>query len=552
MAEKLKIYSLGGLGEIGKNMTVFECKGDIIVVDCGMGFPDEEMYGVDIVIPDVTHLLKNKQRVLGIIITHGHEDHIGALPYVLRQLNVPVYAPRMAAALIRNRLSEQKMLDTVNLTEISDGDTLTLGCFGIEAIRVNHSIADALCYCIETPLGKTIITGDFKIDTTPIQGKMMNLTRLGQLGEEGVLALLMDSTNVERPGWSISESSVGERFDALFERCSKRIIVTTFASNLHRIQEIISAAAKNGRRVGITGRSMENVMRVSKELGYINVPDNMIIDMQRVKDLPPDKVAIICTGSQGENMSALYRMAFSAHRQIEIGSQDRVIISASAIPGNEKTVSRVVNELFRKGAEVLYRDLDDIHASGHACREELKLIHALVKPKYFIPVHGEYRHLKLHSDLAQKMGMLPKNILISDIGKVIELDKKRICFNGTVPSGRVLVDGTGVGDVGTVVLRDRKHLAQDGMIVVVMSLSSEDGSLLSGPDIITRGFVYVKESEDLINELRGVVMSTIDYCQNRNVTDWASIKAAVKNDLSDHLYKSARRNPMILPVIMEI
>lgn len=553
MAEKLKICSLGGLGEIGKNMTLFEFRGDMIVIDCGMGFPDEEMYGIDVVIPDVTYLVKNVQKLRGILITHGHEDHIGALPYVLQQVNVPVYATRMSMALIRHKLEEHGMAKKVKLIEIADGDVISLGkSFEAEAIRVNHSIANSVAYCITTPLGKVVITGDFKIDTTPVAGKMINLTRFGQLGEEGILALLADSTNVERPGWSISESAVGARLDSLFENCSKRIIVTTFASNIFRIEEIILAAAKHGRKVGVTGRSMETIMRACKELGYITIADGVLVDMAKIGSFPPEKVAVICTGSQGENMSALYRMAFGAHRQVQINSQDRVIISASAIPGNEKTVTKVINELFRKGAEVLYKDMDDIHASGHACREELKLMHALIKPKYFIPIHGEYRHLKIHSELAQQMGMDAKDIVVADIGRVIEIDKRKISLGNTIPSGRVMVDGAGIGDVGAVVLRDRKHLAQDGMLVVVLSLSAEDGSLVSGPDIITRGFVYVKESEKLMDELRRVVLEAIDSCARRNVTDWASIKGAVKSDLSDYLFKTTKRNPMILPIIMEI
>ena len=556
MAEKLKVCSLGGLGEIGKNMTIFEFKGDIIVVDCGMGFPDDDMYGIDIVIPDVTYLVKNSQKVRGILITHGHEDHIGALPYVLQQINVPVYATRMSVALIEHKLEEHGMLETSEIHEIADGDIFTLGKhFEIEVIRVNHSIANSVAFCIGTPIGKMIYTGDFKIDTTPVRGKMINLTRLGTLGEEGVLALFADSTNVERAGWSVSESAVGARIDNLFDNCQKRIIVTTFASNIFRIEEIIEAAAKHGRRVAVTGRSMETIMRTSRELGYMSIADGVLIDINKVNSLPPEKVAIICTGSQGENMSALYRMAFSSHRQIDINSMDRVIISASAIPGNEKTVTKVINELFRKGAEVVYRDLDDIHASGHACQEELKLIHALIKPKFFVPIHGEFRHLKLHAQLAEKMGMAPSNIIISDIGKVIEIEKKSIRFSpaqSSIPSGSVLVDGTGVGDVGAVVLRDRKHLAQDGMIVIVVSLSAEDGSLISGPDIITRGFIYIKESEQVIEYMREVVADTLEYCRCRNVTDWASIKSAVKSDLGDYLYKKTGRNPMILPVIMEI
>ncbi len=551
MAEKLKIIALGGLGEIGKNLTLLEYKKDIIIIDCGMGFPDNDMYGVDMVIPDVSYLLRNADKVRGMILTHGHEDHIGAVPYILKDLDIPVCATRMTAALVRHKLAEAGLCDDM-IHEIEAGSRFRLGCFEVEAIHVNHSIADSVAYCITTPIGKVIHTGDFKIDPTPISGEMTDLTRLGNLGSEGVLLLLADSTNVEKSGMSLSEQAVGERMDSIFADCSKRIIVTTFASNVHRIQEIINAAAKSGRKVGVTGRSMENILQYSSELGYIDIPDGVLVEMNKLKGLPPEKVAVICTGSQGENMSALYRMAFSGHKQIEIGANDRVIISASAVPGNETTVTRVIDELFRKGAEVLYRNIDDIHASGHACRDELRILHALVKPKFFMPVHGEYRHLKLHADLALKMGMPSQNIIISDIGKVVEVSQKKICINGTVPSGKVLVDGTGMGDVGGVVLRDRKHLAQDGMLVVVVNLSAEDGSLVSGPDIISRGFVYVKDNEDLMEELRRNVIDTLDECRYDGISDWASIKSAIKRSLSAQIARSTKRTPMILPMIMEI
>ena len=552
MAEKLKIISLGGLNEIGKNLTVYEYGNDIIVVDCGMGFPDDDMYGIDVVIPDVSYLIKNQQKIRGIFITHGHEDHIGALPYVLRSINAPIYATRMSAGLIKLKLEEHRLLDKTKLITCESGDVVKVGKFSVEFIHVNHSIADAVAFAIKCPVGTCVHTGDFKIDTTPIQGGMMDLTRLGELGKEGVLALLADSTNVERPGYTRSERSVGASFDALFRGCEERIIVTTFASNVDRIQQIIDVAARYGRRVAVTGRSMENAMKVSTELGYMNIPDGILMDLSHIKSLPKNKVCIITTGSQGETMSALTRMAFNTHRQVDLLPGDRVIISASAIPGNENAIGNVVNELYRRGVEVMNeRDLA-LHVSGHACQEELKIVHGLVKPKFFIPVHGEQRHLRLHAKLAQEMGMEPNHILISEIGKVIELAPNSAKINGTVTAGQVFVDGYGVGDVGSVVLRDRRHLAQDGVIVVVLSMSAEDGELVSGPDIITRGFVYVKESEGLMEELRQVALEAIQSVDSRYSTDWAAIKGAIKGDLSGYLYKKTKRSPMILPVIMEV
>jgi ribonuclease J len=552
LAEKLKIISLGGLNEIGKNITALEYGNDIIVVDCGMGFPDDEMFGVDLVIPDVTYLVKNRNKVRGIFLTHGHEDHIGALPYVLRQLNVPVHATRLTAGLVELKLAEHGLLEKTKLITHEAGEVVKAGCFQVELIHVNHSIADAVAFAIKTPIGTVVMTGDFKIDPTPPEGGMIDLTRLGEIGKAGVLALLCESTNVERSGYSPSERMVYESFDSLFRGCEQRIIVTTFASNVHRIQSILAVAHKYGRKVAVTGRSMENLLKVSTELGYLDVPPRTLVDIGNIKSLPKDKVVIVTTGSQGENMSALYRMAFTGHRQVEIGPGDRILISASAIPGNEKSVGNVINELYRKGAEIVYDKSADLHASGHACREELKIMHALLKPKFFIPVHGEQRHLRTHAKLAQTMGMDPKNIIISDVGRIIELTNKTCRLTGTVPSGKVLVDGTGVGDVGSVVLRDRKHLAQDGMIVVVVSLSSEDGSIISGPDIITRGFVYVKESENLMEELRGLAYDALESCAENGITDWASIKSSVKSALSGYLFKKTKRNPMILPVIMEI
>ncbi len=552
MAEKLKIISLGGLNEIGKNLTVYEYGNDIVVVDCGMGFPDDDMYGIDVVIPDVSYLIKNQQKIRGIFITHGHEDHIGALPYVLRSVKAPIYATRMSAGLIKLKLEEHRLLDKTKLITCEAGDVVKVGRFSVEFIHVNHSIADAVAFAIKCPVGTCVHTGDFKIDTTPIQGGMMDLARLGELGKEGVLALLADSTNVERPGYTRSERSVGASFDALFRGCEERIIVTTFASNVDRIQQIIDVAARYGRKVAVTGRSMENAMKVSSELGYMNIPDGILMDLNHIKSLPKNRVCIITTGSQGETMSALTRMAFNTHRQVDLLPGDRVIISASAIPGNENAIGNVVNELYRRGVEVMNERERALHVSGHACQEELKIVHALVKPKFFIPVHGEQRMLQIHGKLAQEMGMHPNNVIISDIGKVIELSPKGAKITGSVTAGQVFVDGYGVGDVGSVVLRDRRHLAQDGVIVVVLSMSGEDGSLVSGPDIITRGFVYVKESEGLMEELRQVALEAIESVDSRYATDWSAIKSAIKGDLSGYLYKKTKRSPMILPVIMEV
>ena len=552
MAEKLKIISLGGLNEIGKNMTVYEYGGDMIVVDAGMGFPDDDMYGIDVVIPDFTYLLKNKNRIRGIFITHGHEDHIGSLPYLMRELNVPVYATRMSAGLIRLKLEEHHLLGKTKLITCEAGETVKAGRFSVEFIHVNHSIADAVAFAIKCPAGVCVHTGDFKIDPTPISGGMIDLARLGQLGKEGVLALLCDSTNVERGGFTKSERSVGASFDGLFRGCEERIIVATFASNVDRIQQVVSVAAKYGRKVAITGRSMENAIKVSTELGYMSIPEGTLVDLNQIKGLPRNKVCVVTTGSQGETMSAMTRMAFNTHKQVEIQAGDRIIFSASAIPGNENAIGNVINELYRKGAEVVNERAGQLHVSGHACADELKIIHALVKPRFFIPVHGEQRHLKIHAKLAQEMGMDPRNIVISDIGKVIEVDANSARVNGTVPAGRVFVDGYGVGDVGAVVLRDRKHLAEDGMIVVVASVSAMDGGLMSGPDIITRGFVYVKESEGLMEELKTVALESMEKSQMSNGRDWAAVKGDMKNDLSGYLFKKTKRNPMILPVIMEV
>ena len=551
MAEKLKIIPLGGLNEIGKNMTVLEYGKDIIIIDCGLGFPEDDMYGVDLVIADMTYLVKNQEKIRGMFLTHGHEDHIGGIPYAMQQFNCPIHGTRLTAGLVKLKLEEHHLERKVKLFTHEAGEVVKAGCFQVEFIHVNHSIADAVAFAVKTPVGTLVFSGDFKIDAMAEDG-MIDLTRFGQLGKEGVLAFLCDSTNVERPGFTPSERSVTDSFDRQFSGCRQRIIVTTFASNAFRLQSLLNVAHKHGRKVAVTGRSMENILKVSTDLGYLKIPNNTLVDINAIKSLPKDKIVIVSTGSQGENMSALYRMAFSGHRQVEIQAGDRVIISASAIPGNEKSISKIINELYRKGAEVIYDKLEGLHVSGHACQEELKIIHGLLKPRFFIPVHGEQRHLQAHSRLAQSMGMDPKNIFISDIGKVLELTKTTCKWGGTVPSGKILVDGTGVGDVGSVVLRDRKHLAQDGMLVVVVNISSEDGSVISGPDIITRGFVYVKESENLMEELRVIAAHAIDRCSQNGRSDWSVLKANIKNDLSGYLFKTTKRNPMILPVIMEI
>ena len=549
---KLKIIPLGGLGEIGKNLTVYEYGQDILVVDCGLGFPDEELYGIDAVIPDITYLKQNKDRIRGIVITHGHEDHIGALPYVMRELDVPIYATSLTAGIIELKLEEFDLLYNTQIFTKKAGDRFKLGCFEVEMIHVNHSIADSVALAIKTPIGTVIHTGDFKIDVTPIQGEMIDLARLGQLGKQGVLALLSDSTNVERPGHTDSERKVAEKFDELFKGCEKRIIVTTFASNVQRIQQIVNVAAKYKRKVAVTGRSMENLIKVARELGYMDIPEGVLVELNQIKGQPKDRTVIISTGSQGESMSALYRMAFSEHKQINIDAGDRIIISASAIPGNETTVSKVIDELFHKGAEVIYDRHTDLHVSGHASQEDQKMMLALTKPKFFIPVHGEYRMLCKHAELGRIMGVEPNNIVIAENGSVIELSRKSIKSVDIVPAGRVFVDGSGVGDVGSIVLRDRKHLAQDGMIVVVLALSGEDSSLISGPEIVTRGFIYEKESEDLIEEMKRVIFESLESCRHQRITDWAGIKSKVRTNLTGYLYKTTKRSPMILPVIAEI
>ena len=552
MVSKLKIIPLGGLGEIGKNMTAFEYGNDIIVVDCGMGFPDEDMYGIDIVLPDITYLKNNASRVRGIILTHGHEDHIGGVPYVLRELDVPLYTTPLTAALVELKLEEHGLLDNSQIFTKKAGSVFRLGCFTVEFIHVNHSIPDSVALAIKTPIGTVIHTGDFKIDVTPISGGMIDLTRFGELGREGVLALLMDSTNVEKPGHSDSERKVGASFDKLFLGCDKRIIITTFASNVHRLQQIIDVAAKYGRKVAVSGRSMENVLRVATVLGYMDIPENVVVDLDQINKLPRSKSVIISTGSQGESMSALYRMAYSEHKQIKVDAGDRIIISASAIPGNENMISRVIDELFHKGAEVIYDRHTDLHVSGHASQEEQKMMLALIRPKYFIPVHGEYRMLVKHAELGREMGVQPKNIVIAENGSVIELSKKGISCEETVPAGALLLDGSRSGSVDSVVLRDRHRLAEDGMIVVILPYSSYDRRLIAEPEIVTRGFIYVKEAEELMEELKRVTLESVEACEQQKLHDWNSIKLKVKNNLAGYLYKTTRRNPMILPVISEI
>jgi ribonuclease J len=551
--QPLHIIPLGGLDEIGKNMTAYECGNDIFVVDCGLAFPDDEMLGIDLVIPDVTWLEKNSDRFRGIMLTHGHEDHIGGLPYVLKRVNVPVYGSKLTLGILEGKLKEHGLLGKVKLNVVSPGDMVRFGCMSVEMINVTHSIAGSMAFAITTPAGVVVQTGDFKIDCTPILGDMIDLARFGELGKNGVLALLMDSTNADRPGYTMSERKVGESFDRLFQQAqNKRIIIATFASNVHRVQQIVSAAAYYGRHVAISGRSMVNVCNIATELGYLDIPEGLIVDLDMINRYPPEKMVIITTGSQGERMSALYRMAFSDHNKIQVVPGDFIIISASAIPGNEKTVSKMVNELLKLGAEVVNESHSEVHASGHACQEELKIILGLVKPKFFIPVHGEQRHLRKNMRLALDMGVDQKNVLITEIGKVIELTPDSCKIVGTVPSGRVLVDGLGVGDVGSIVLRDRKHLAEDGLIVVVATIDGGTGALVSGPDVVSRGFVYVRESESLMDETRKAAHDVLDECAEAGVTEWGTIKTRVKDALSKLLYDKTKRSPMILPVIMEV
>ncbi|NLP45995.1 MAG: ribonuclease J [Epulopiscium sp.] len=546
----LKIIPLGGLDQIGKNITAFEYGNDIIVIDCGIAFPEDDMLGVDLVIPDITYLKRNREKIKGIVLTHGHEDHIGALPYVLRELNVPIYGTRLTIGLVENKLREHNLLNSVSRNCILPGDIVQLGTFKIEFIRTNHSIAGAVAIALHTPVGIIVHSGDFKIDYTPIYGKMIDLQRFAELGKKGVLAFLSDSTNAERKGYTMSERTVGTVFDDVFSQSNnQRIMVATFASNVDRLQQIFDAAYRHKRKVAVVGRSMVNVVRTATELGYLMIPNRILIELSEINRYADEQLVIITTGSQGEPMAALSRMASSEHRQVEIKPGDKIILSSTPIPGNEKTVSRVINELFRKGAEVIFQDT---HVSGHACQEELKLLLSLVQPKFFIPVHGEYRHLKKHAELAKQLGMDSKNIFILSIGNVLEINNKEAKVTGNVPSGQVLVDGLGVGDVGNIVLRDRKHLSQDGLLVVVVTLEKQSNTVLSGPDIISRGFVYVRESENLMDNARKVVQEALEKCQNDNITEWSSIKNIIKDALREFLWQKTKRSPMILPIIMEV
>ena len=549
---KLKLIPLGGLNEIGKNMTAVEYKDTIVIIDCGLMFPDEEMLGIDLVIPDVTYLVKNKEKVKAILLTHGHEDHIGALPYVLPQINVPVYGTKLTLGLVENKLKEFGLLSLVERIIVKPKDTVKFGELEVEFIKTSHSIADSVALAIHTPVGIIVHSGDFKIDYQPIDGELIDLHRFAELGKQGVLVLMADSTNVERPGYTMSESTVGATFMELFRGAGGRVILATFASNIHRIQQAINAAVMFNRKVAVVGRSMVNVIGVATELGYINIPEGVMIEVDHIDKYPNDRIMILTTGSQGEPLSALARMSTAEHRKVTIIPGDRVVISANPIPGNEKLVSRVINQLFKKGADVIYESLVDIHVSGHAYQEELKLLQALIKPKYFVPVHGEYRHLTQHAQLAEKMGVNKENIFIADIGTVLEFTKDSGRTAGTVVAGKVLVDGLGVGDVGNIVLRDRKHLSQDGLIVVVVTISKETGQVVAGPDIISRGFVYVRESEDLMEEARGVIKDALAKCEEKQITEWGTIKSEVRESLREFIYERTKRNPMILPIIMEI
>ena len=549
---KVKIIPLGGINEIGKNITVIEYKNDMIVIDCGLRFPDEDMFGIDIVIPDISYLLKNRDKIRGIFLTHGHEDHIGALPYVLKQLNVPVYGTKLTLGIVETKLKEHGLLSSTELIRVKPRDVIKLNSVSVEFIKTNHSIADSVAIAIHTPLGVVLHTGDFKVDYTPIDGEPMDFARFAEIGKKGVLAMLADSTNVEKPGYTMSERVVGESFARLFTKAKGRIIVATFASNVHRIQQIIDAATMHGRKVAVSGRSMENIVAVAVELGYLEFEKDILVGIDQINKYPNDKIVIITTGSQGEPMSALARMASSEHRKVNIVEGDTVIISATPIPGNEKLVSKVINQLFQKGAEVIYKSLAEIHVSGHACQEELKLMQCLVKPKFFIPVHGEYRHLKQHGELATSLGMPEGNVIIPENGGVIEVTRSSIRKNGLVPSGQVFVDGLGVGDVGNIVLRDRKHLSQDGILTVVVTLSRENNAVIAGPDIISRGFVYVRESEGLMDEAKEIVRNALNQCEQNNIKDWSSLKSKMRDDLRSYLYEKTKRKPMILPIIMEI
>lgn len=549
----VRFMALGGLNEIGKNLYVYECSNDMFIVDCGLAFPDEEMPGVDLVVPDFTYLEKNKDHFRGIVITHGHEDHIGALPYLLKKVNVPIYGTRLTLGLVEGKLKEHGLLSQASLNIVEPRQNVRMGCMSVEFIRVNHSIPDSCALAIHTPAGVIIHTGDFKVDYTPIEGGIIDLARFGELGNRGVLALMSESTNVERPGYTKSERSVGESFKGLFNNAEgKRIIIATFSSNIHRIQQIIDEAVARGRYVAVSGRSMTNVITKAVELNYIKVPDGTLIDIENVNSYDPDKLVIVTTGSQGEPLSALSRMSSGDHRQVTITPNDFIIISANPIPGNEKLVTKVVNELMKQGAEVIYESMYEVHVSGHACQEELKMMMSLTKPKFFVPIHGEYKHLKKHVQLAESMGIPEERTFIADLGDVLETDGVDMKFTGTVPSGKVMVDGFGVGDVGSVVLRDRKHLAEDGVMIIVATIERESGRVIAGPDIVSRGFVYVRESEELLDDAKNLMRSVMNDCQERNVREWGNIKSAMRDELSDFIYKETKRSPMILPIIMEV
>ena len=550
--EKLKIIPLGGLLEIGKNITVFEYENDIILVDCGLAFPEDDMLGIDLVIPDLTYLEKNKEKIRGLVITHGHEDHIGSIPYLLKQINVPIYATKLTIGLIEHKLEEHRLLRSAKLNVVNPGQIVDFGTMKVEFIRTTHSIPDACSLAIHTPAGVVVHTGDFKIDYTPIDGEMIDFGRLAELGNRGVLALMSDSTNSERKGYTMSESTVGEVLDKLFINCTKRIVVATFSSNVHRVQQIVNSAVKYGRKVAICGRSMINTIETARKFGYIKVPDNVFIDIDMIKSYPDDRLTIITTGSQGETMSALTRMASGEHKKVQITPNDLIIISANPIPGNENAVSKVIDDLMKIGAEVVYNALEDIHVSGHACQEEQKLMISLVKPKYFIPVHGEYRQLIAHSETAKKVGVNPENIFIMTNGRVLELNEYEAKLTGTVPVGRIMVDGLGVGDVGNVVLRDRQRLSQDGLIIIVLTMDSQTGTVVAGPDVLSRGFVYVRDSENLMEEIKKLLRAEIVKFEEKHITDWATIKGLLREELRDYIYKKTKRDPMILPIIMEI
>ena len=550
--ENLKIIPLGGLDEIGKNITVFEYGNEIVLVDCGLEFPEDDMLGVDLVIPDVTYLEKNKEKIKGLVITHGHEDHIGAIPYVLKQINIPIYATKLTVGLIKNKLEEHKLLASTKLITVEQGQTINFGNIKIEFIRSNHSIPDAVMLAIHTPVGVVLHTGDFKVDLTPIDDKIIDLGRIAELGNNGVLALMSDSTNSERKGFAMSEKTIGDVFDRLFQNNKKRIVVATFASNVHRVQQIVNSAEKYGRKIAVCGRSMINMIETAREIGYIDAPENMFIDIDMIKNYTDDQLVIITTGSQGETMSALTRMAAGEHKKVVITPNDMVIISATPIPGNEKLVSNVINDLMQIGAEVIYSALENVHVSGHACQEEQKLIIALAKPKFFIPVHGEYRQLRAHAETAKEMGVPAENIFILENGKTLELNKKEAKITTSVPSGKILVDGLGVGDVGNIVLRDRQHLSQDGLIVIVMTMDGSTGEIVSGPDVVSRGFVYVRESETLMDDVKKVIREEVRIFEEEGVRDWSTIKSTLKDDLRDYIFQRTKRNPMILPIIMEV